>query len=368
MRIVTTALIALVALVAAACSSGAQPAATTEAGDTSPTASATPARSIADIVAASGQSGAATDTRPTTGATGGVAVAQRASQLKLDTPERQRLVQALEVIESLDAYEFEWSMTMPSIPDLPGGISFGGAGAIDPTNERFAMTIDFTEMLNAIASSEDASTEELAMIEAFFGDAPLQLRYVDGTTYMNWPIFGLLLGAETPWIAFTDPTGADAFGALPTSGAGGLTNPLDATAFLASVWGLEDVGRESVRGVDTTHYRGVIDVAEAMSTISPSDIAELEADLNGASISDVFGEFPVDVWIDDDNVVRRYTMAIDFSGFGQAGLTAEELIGSMVMTYEFFNIGGDISIVAPPASEVTAVSDSSFLDAFQIGS
>ena len=376
MRHLAFVLIALAALFAAACNSPA------DAPSDTPQASESPS-SIADVVSnaqnnddnssppnSSTEPGDTTDTgapSETTGTASGSSnnstpsgeqvSSQRATVLKLDTPERRRLVQAVESTNNLESYEFEWSMTLPTIADLPGGLSLSGTGAMDPANERFAMTIDFTDLFTALAESGGGTAEELELMQALFGNDPMQMRFVDGVVYIRWALFSSLLGNETPWISFEDETGSGGFDALSSAGSP-ISSPQDATAFLNDVWGIEEIGRETVRGVETTHYRGVIDLVELMGSLSPAELNELEAELEGVSLSEVFGDFPIDVWIDDNNVMRRFIMDIDFTGHGPAGLTAESILGSMSLRYEFFNLGVPLTIEAPPASEVTPVGDS----------
>lgn len=373
MRNVTVALFALTAVFAIGCNSSAD----TPTDPSPPTAAATEGPSIADIVAAADSEatnspgdGAVTSGGSATGATkpGGATVgAARPTQLKLETPERARLVRAIESTNNLESYEFEYSMTLPAIVDVPGGITMGGSGALDPQNERFSMTIDFSDLFTALAASEDAGPDDLALMQAFLGDDPMEIRYVDGVTYINWALFGMLFGSTTPWIAIEDESSASALDSVSSFGGGSLASPQEAVEFLQDVWGIEEVGRETVRGVETTHYRGVIDFETMLGDLAAADVAELEADLGGASLSEVFGDFPIEVWIDDNDVMRRLTLEMDFSNFGAAGNSAEDIVGSMFMTYEFFNIGGDISIVAPPASEVSQVDDS-FLSGFDLAS
>jgi hypothetical protein len=136
---------------------------------------------------------------------------------------------------------------------------------------------------------------------------------------------------------------------------------------LRDTWGIEEIGRETVRGVETTHYRGAIDFEMLMTDRSPENICNLETDLSGTDLSEVFGDFPIDVWIDDNDVMRRLTIAMDFSVLGFAGAATEHVIDSMMMSYEFFNIGGEISIVAPPIDQVGDVGES-FLDGFSLAS
>jgi hypothetical protein len=360
MRNLTFALVALVAVIATACG-GSADTSTLTATATPEGTPTEPPRSIADVVS-DANDGDASDVGSSTNTTpGGATVSSdRPTQLKLETPERRRIVQAIQATEALDSFQFDWSMTM-DLAEL-GNFSIAGDGAVDPTNNAMSMTMDFTDMFAALA--QGSSPEELELMQQFFGDEPVEIRYVGNTGYIRWPIFGLLLGAQTPWVAFEDPTGESGFDALSGSGGAQLINPSDMTAFLEDLWGIEEVGHETVRGVDTTHYRGVIDYVELMGQLSPDDIAQLEADLNGASLSDVFGDMPIEVWIDGDNVLRRLVLTIDYSNFGAAGATAQDVLGSMSMTYEVYNLGGAISIAAPPTSEVTVVDDSALLGSF----
>ena len=368
MRKITVALVALAALLLAACGSSGNDSSST--GNPADEAESTPARSIADVVAdadaTSAAGSGATSGSGGAGGTGDQTASQRATRLQIETPERKRLVAAMESTQALSSYEFEWSMVMASLPDLPAGFTLSGGGGIDPVNERFAMTMDFADMFTALAAAdESASAEDLALLQAFLGDGAMEIRYVDGVTYLNWAIFGLMLGAETPWIAIEDESSENAFDSVSGFGGGQFTSPESAVAFLNDVWGVEDLGRESVRGVETTHYRGVIDVEVLMDELSPDDVATLEADLNGTSLSDVFGDFPVEAWIDDDDIMRRVVIGMDFSDFGSAGAAAASTVGSMTMSYEYFNIGSAVSIVAPPASEVTVVNET-FLEGFSL--
>ncbi len=372
MRHLTFALIALAALFAAACGNSSDASTTTPSDEASPSSGATQSPSIADIVADAEQNGSTS--------TGGSAAggntskpgvetvgAARPSQLKLDTPERQRLVRAVESTSALESYEFEFSMTLPAVPDVPGGLTMGGSGAVDPQNERFAMSMDFSSIFESLAASEDAGAEELELMRAFLGDDPMEIRYVDGVTYINWALFGMLLGADAPWIAVEDESSDNAFDSVSGFGAGSFASPQEAVDFLRDVWGVEEVGRETIRGTETTHYRGVIDFETMLTELDAAQLDELESDLGGASLGDVFGDFPVNVWVDDNDVMRRFTLEMDFSSFGAAGRSAEDVVGSMVLSYEFFNVGGVISIVAPPASEVSQVDDS-FLTGFDLAS
>ncbi len=99
---------------------------------------------------------------------------------------------------------------------------------------------------------------------------------------------------------------------------------------------------KKVRGVDTTHILAVVDLEELGATLSPEERATLERDIGDVENS----AFPIEFWIDDDGLLRRYSM--DLSDQAQTGGEFEQ--ASLV--FEFFDYGEDITIEVPPADEV----------------
>jgi hypothetical protein len=103
----------------------------------------------------------------------------------------------------------------------------------------------------------------------------------------------------------------------------------------------EEVGSEPVRGVDTTHYRGTIDLRKATEHLPEDarDSIERVVELTGV------GKLPFDVWIDDDGLARRvkYEQPLPATGGEDA---------SMELTMEFFDFGVDVDVAPPPAEGV----------------
>ena len=101
---------------------------------------------------------------------------------------------------------------------------------------------------------------------------------VDGdTVYMRSSLFEMFAGT-TGWLSMSaEDLGADAGGL----GLGATTS--DPTKILESLRGVtgepEVVGQEDVHGVDTTHYRATMSLAEALADVPESQRAEVEAAL-----------------------------------------------------------------------------------------
>jgi hypothetical protein len=100
--------------------------------------------------------------------------------------------------------------------------------------------------------------------------------------------------------------------------------------------GITNEGREQVRGVDTTHYSATIDLREY-----PDEDIEKIIELIGQS------EIPMDVWIDDDQRVRRME-------WRQAVAKGQEP-GTVVAEYVRFGVPVDIDV--PDDDEVFDATD-----------
>ena len=114
-----------------------------------------------------------------------------------------------------------------------------------------------------------------------------------------------------------------------------------------------------IRGVETTRFSGVIDLDQALALSDPAERAALQAQIDELGAYGL-GSLPLDVWIDDDGYLRKFTMTFDFSQLGGlAGGPTE-----MYVSLELFNFGDAVSITLPPADEVTEIDESSLFGSF----
>jgi hypothetical protein len=102
--------------------------------------------------------------------------------------------------------------------------------------------------------------------------------------------------------------------------------------------GVSDEGREHVRGVDTTHYSATIDLRKV-----PGEDPDKLIDVVGQS------EFPVDVWIDDDQRFRRIEFEMTMKQAGQ------EI--RMDMVAEYVRFGVPVHIDIPDEDDVFDATD-----------
>lgn len=107
-----------------------------------------------------------------------------------------------------------------------------------------------------------------------------------------------------------------------------------------------EVGKEQVRGTDTTRYKGTLDLDRAAAQ-APANAKETLTKL-GRQLGTKL--FPFEVWLDADGLTRKMGVTIDLSkaqGAGQAGLK------SMAMDMELYDFGTDVQATVPAAGDTT---------------
>ena len=134
-------------------------------------------------------------------------------------------------------------------------------------------------------------------------------------------------------------------------------------AFLEAASEPEIVGREDVRGVEATRVRFQVSLLDLMGEalgMEPDDGETSEAGAFDDTASDPFAEgldqffgfldagFEVEVWIDDESLIRRLTFDLASMFAGLAGEDAGAEMPSSLMTLEFYDFDADISVDAPP--------------------
>ena len=119
------------------------------------------------------------------------------------------------------------------------------------------------------------------------------------------------------------------------------SDPTKVLRFLAGVNGKVDtVGKETVRGADTTHYRTTLDLAKAAKAAGSDGAAltQLTQQLGTSSL-------PTDVWVDGDGRLRRLRYAVDVKGGAPAATRIE-------VSMELFDFGTAVTVTPPPADQV----------------
>jgi hypothetical protein len=247
-----------------------------------------------------------------------------------------RLVKASQTTAAAGTARFEMRGEM----EVPlQRFEFSGEGVVDSRNQKGRMTIDMSDIGEAVG--QDA--------ESWKGE-----QIIDGfVVYMRIPAFSETLGSSTPWLKLdlkkaSEMQGLD-IGQFSQVNQGDPTQMLQ---FLRSVSDkIEEVGRDEVAGVDTTHYRATIDLRRYPDTLPPE---EREAARESAErLIEQLGSntIPSEVWVDDDDLVRRIRTNFEMKVPTGTGGEVDVDLDFTIDLLEFGVEGGDFT--PPPADQVT---------------
>ena len=258
---------------------------------------------------------------------------------------------------------------------------------LDGRSVRGEATIELAPGFGLSTSFEsDADGDLAAAVELppgfdpeFPAGASAEMRYVGGAAYVRPPVPAEILaelGLDEAWYviepAATGDPMAQAIGSVgvtcifPQMGAEPAADcdPLGETSiFLEAASGAEVVGREDVRGVEATRVRfgvSLLDLAGEDLGIGSDDgetsdggvFDDTASDPFAEGIEQIFGfldaEFEVEVWIDDESLIRRLSFDLASLFAGIAGPEAALEMPSSLITLEFYDYDADISVEAPP--------------------
>jgi hypothetical protein len=204
-------------------------------------------------------------------------------------------------------------------------------------SEAFAMTGTGIGVFN----NDDGSGRMDFTIEVEGEQADFESVFVMPVMYMRSSVFAGELPDGKSWMKIDLLRAGKELGFDMNALTG--SKPMDSLAALGSTSGdIEEVGVETVRGVSATHYRAEIDFEKAAAE-GPKEFRESMSrlvELTGMST------VPVEVWIDDEGLVRRFTQTWNQKLPGEPGRMHTE------MTMELYDFGPRIEVDAPPEEEV----------------
>lgn len=218
-------------------------------------------------------------------------------------------------------FDLQTAFTLP----LLGRATVSGEGSFD--NAKQAM--DVTLNVNGIGAGMPTSVE---------------LRLLQQAMYVQ--LDGLPAGGQLPngksWVKVDLERALKKLGVdLANLGLG--QSPTGVLAQLRGSTNTQKVGTETIDGVRTTHYRGTVDVQDALDQATAKERKTLQRLLDEAKAHGVDATSTTfDVWVGDDGLVRRLTQRVGS-------------VGHLTMT--FSDYGEPVHIEAPAADDTVDLSD-----------
>ena len=247
----------------------------------------------------------------------------------------------------------------------------GDALALDPVANAAAKTVEsgssrveFTVSMKVGADSvgmtgsgafdyqEARGEATYSMRLPMFGEVGMDMRLIGTKVFVRLPeaLAGAGLTGGKEWASVDIGT------SLEQAGLGGLDftqqqDPAQMLQYLrAASTGVTEAGSATVRGVETTRYRGRLDFRKALDAgieeleLSPEERRRarqgMEAMLDQLGAEGV----PFEVFVDDDGLLRRMTMDMSMQMEGERV--------TMAVKMDYFDFGTDVNVQAPPASDV----------------
>jgi hypothetical protein len=167
--------------------------------------------------------------------------------------------------------------------------------------------------------------------------ATMTIRMVGSAIYVRSPLLSPASGGRL-WTKMSLDSAMPGAGALLNAS----PNPSQMLSYLHGVSSsIDRVGSATIRGVETTHYRAVVDYRRMLSRVPAATrraMGQALQTLRSASI-------PMDVWLDGHNRVRRVALEMQMTNSG--------IDMTMSMRTDYFDFGAPVVVRAPPAGQIS---------------
>ena len=225
----------------------------------------------------------------------------------------------------------------------PMPVSVRAQGVTSLSEPRMDMTFDFGQMAQALGAQ----------------DGKVRVLLDGGDVFVKPPsIQGSELPGGASWITADIGQALKAMG-IDASGFGELMriSPEQQMAALKAAGSVKNVGKETIDGVETAHLRGTVKLADYLGALPPerreraqNALKGLEK-LPGAEGQEFDAPTPIDMWVDEDKLVRRMSSKAPIPA--QNGVAG----GAFEMTMNFKDFGTKLAIAEPPSGDVWDATD-----------
>lgn len=167
-------------------------------------------------------------------------------------------------------------------------------------------------------------------------EQPMEMIMVGDAMYMKaGPAMAKMSGGK-PWarMSFKGATGGLGGGDLLKQAQ--RTGPAEQSKLLTGSKDVHEVGKETIDGVETTHYAGTVDLKNGFGNFDGKTQKKFKELYDGLGAD----RTNIELWIGPDNLPRKQVTNMTMS------------MGTMKVTAFFSDYGKPVSISAPPANQV----------------
>ncbi|MEV5809314.1 MULTISPECIES: LolA-like protein [Streptomyces] len=187
-----------------------------------------------------------------------------------------------------------------------------------------AMSMKMTALDQGGGQSAEIRLVDKAM---YIGGGAEAAKEMDGKSWMKFDLAALGAGGEE----------LDQLGSASQAD----KNPATESTFLTGAKDVEKVGTETVDGVETTHYKGTVTLADLEKTLDGEDKATREKRQKSLEQYEKMGldKLTMDMWVDGDEHTKQFRMRGDAAK------------GPLDMTITFLGFNEPVKVAAPPAKD-----------------
>ncbi|MFC7814792.1 MULTISPECIES: LppX_LprAFG lipoprotein [unclassified Streptomyces] len=232
------------------------------------------------------------------------------------------VAEAAKKTEEIDSFSYRMTGQAPE----EGRVEAEAQMRIEPT---LAMSMKMT----ALDQGADAKAEIRIVDKAMYiGGGAAAAKEMDGKSWMKFDLAAMGAGDELNQLG----------GASQAD-----KNPATESTFLTGAKDVEKVGTETVDGVETTHYKGTVALADLEKSLADEDKATQEKRQKSIEQYEKMGidKLTMDMWVDGDDQTKQFRMRGD----------ADK--GPLDMTITFLGINEPVKVTAPPAKDTVDLAE-----------
>lgn len=191
---------------------------------------------------------------------------------------------------------------------------------------RTKPTVAMTMKMTALDQGEDGTAEIRLVGKAMYiGGGAAAAEEMDGKSWIKFDMSALgdSLGEGAPGAGQADQ------------------NPATESTFLTGAKDVKKAGTDTVDGVETTRYSGVVSIDDLKAALKDEDKATRERRQKSVEQYEKLGvdELTMDMWVDGDDHTKQFRMRGD----------ADK--GPLDMTITFLDLNKPVTVTAPPAKD-----------------
>ncbi len=249
------------------------------------------------------------------------------------------VARAATVSNQARGYRALYAMRISS-PALPAPVTVGGSGSFD-TIDRSG-SLDIRMDLSGIPQAKRLLGSNTLQIQAILSGLTIYMKVP--------PALARFSSALKPWLEINLASATQAQGLSGISSLSGDPMSSDPSQFLRYLRAISGsvtrVGAASVDGIQTTEYRGQVDLNRVPDVVPAASRAEARRTIKEIEQMTHLHVLPVKVWVDANHLVRRMRFSLQENAAGAGPL-------AMTMTIDIPQYGPQQPPQLPPASEVT---------------